>query len=171
MSWKTWLAEMRTGMDINTEFKLFSHIGAGPLKFGMSPTQAKDLLGAADMVSASHLNQRVEHRAFMTLGYSNSGDGKLDHIGFGRQMVGVMYGDLVIFRKPYDQHHQHHVLRMLCAKDGAAHIFLGSVILFKLGFNLTGFQDKEEDDLAFAMFPKGEKDYLLHNPKTELFHF
>jgi hypothetical protein len=171
MPWKTWLTKMRIEMNINTEFELFPYIGAGSLKFGMSPGQVENLLGAADIVSASHLNQRVEHRAFITLGYSKDKDTKLDHIGFGRQMISVRYGDLKIFHEPYDPHHQHHVLRMLCAEDGAAHIFLGSIILFNFGFYLTGFQDEEEDDLAFTMFPKGAKDYLRHNPKTKLFRF
>lgn len=68
-------------------------------------------------------------------------------------------------------HHQHHVLRTLCADDGDPRLFLGAVVLFKFGFYLTGFQDEEEDDLAFALFPKGGKDRLLHNPKTKPFQF
>jgi hypothetical protein len=151
---------MRTEMDTNTEFELFPYVGAGPLKFGMLSTQVEKILGIAEE-SINHRGQRVEHRGFLTLGYSKGGDCKLNHIGFGRQMVGVRYGALKIFSEPYDMRHQHHVLRALCAEDGAPRFSLGFVILFNLGFAMTGFQDKEEDDLTFVAFPKGGWDFVL----------
>jgi hypothetical protein len=158
-------------MDASTEFELFPCAGAGLLKFGMSPAQVERILGVPDKCRITHSGCREENRGLMTVGYSKGDDCKLDHIGFSHDMVGVRYGDLKIFREPYDKNYQHHVLRTLCAEDGSPRFRLGFVILFNLGFALTGFQDDDNNDLAFAMFPKGGWDDVLSNPKTKLFQF
>jgi hypothetical protein len=36
---------MKVEMDANTDFKLFPYVGAGQLKFGMSPDQVERILG------------------------------------------------------------------------------------------------------------------------------
>jgi hypothetical protein len=162
---------MKAEMDANTQFELFPCIGAGPLKFGMSPDQVERILGAPESHRLDDDGDREERWGGGVVGYSKGDGYKLNHIGFSRRMVGVRYGDLKIFSEPYDMHHQHHVLRTLCAEDGEPRFRLGFVILFNLGFAMTGFQDEEEDDLAFAMFPKGGWDDVLHNPKTKPFKF
>jgi hypothetical protein len=171
MSWQAWLTKMRIEMDTNTEFELFPYVGVGPLKFGMSPAQVERLLGAPDKYCLDDDGDREEHRGYTTIGYSKNGDYKLNHIGFDREMVGLRYGDLKIFSEPYDMLQQHHVLRTLCAEDGAPRFSLGFVILFNLGFAMTGFQDKEEDDLTFVAFPKGGWDFVLDYPETKPFKF
>jgi hypothetical protein len=158
-------------MNTNTEFELFPYVGAGPLKFGMSPTQVEKLLGEPDKHRLTHKGNREDHWGSLVVGYSKDDGYKMNHIGFFRDMVGVRYGDLKIFREPYDMRYQHHVLRTLCAEDGKPLLSYGFVVLLNLGFALTGFQDEEEDDLAFAMFPKGGWDDVLDDPDTKPFKF
>lgn len=147
-------------MDVNTEFELFPYVGAGPLTFGMSPAQVEGSLGAPESAGLNHLGQRVEHRSLMTLGYSAGDDGELNHIGFGRQMTNVRYGNLKIFGGQNGQ-----VLQALCAEDGHPYVYLGFIVLLNLGFALTGFHDNDEDQLAVTLFPKGAWDNRLHKMK------
>jgi hypothetical protein len=147
-------------MDDESEVELFPYIGAGPLKFGMSPPEVSGALGTPESMDRNHLGQRVEHRSFITLGYSQSTDGTLNHIGFARQMTGVRYRKLKIFDGQNQQ-----VLRVLAAEDGNPLIYLGFAILPNLGFALTGFHDNDESQLAIILFPKGAWDARLPKAK------
>ncbi len=147
-------------MDVTSDFELFPYVGAGPLTFGMSPGQVAHALGAPDSAGVNHLGQRVEHRSFMTVGYTASVDGELNHIGFGGQMTGVRHSDLKVFDSQHGQ-----VLRALCVEDGNPYVYLGFIVLLNLGFALTGFHDNDEDQLAITLFPKGAWDGRLHKLK------
>ena len=147
-------------MDADTELALFPYIGADPLKFGMSPAEVEGVLGTLESSDKNHMGQRVEHRSFMTLGYSQATNGALNHIGFGRQMTGIRYGQLKIF----DGQCQH-ILRVLASEDGNPLIYLGFAILPNLGFALTGFHDNDESQLAITLFRNGAWDARLPKAK------
>jgi hypothetical protein len=152
-------------MDVMTEFELFPYIGAGLLTFGMSPKEVESLLGPPSVVKLNDNNNRVEFRLFLNLTYSSGGGDRLNHIGFGRQMVGVKYRDLAIFRDPAER-----VLQRLVTEDGNPYFFLGIVVLLNLGMTLTGFQDDDDDDSdkAMTVFPKGSWDKWI--PEMKPFH-
>lgn len=147
---------MRGEMKEDFDFEIFPYVGAGPITFGMSPERVESILGLPELVERNHLNQRVEHRAFMNVGYSNDGGLALNHIGFGRQMIGVRYGDLKIFVDDVDL-----VVQALCTDDGAPGVYLGFLVLANLGLALTGFHDNDRSQLAITLFPKGAWDNRL----------
>lgn len=147
-------------MHMDTDFELLPYVGAGPITFGMSPSQVESALGIPEEVGINHLGQRVEHRSFMNVGYEAGDDGRLTHIGFGRQMSRVRYGNVMLFSEPVSR-----VLQSVCSEDGAPYVYLGFVVLLKLGFTLTGFHDNDRSQLAVALFPKGGWDSRLHRLK------
>jgi hypothetical protein len=148
-------------MDVNTEFELIPYSGIITVTFGMSPAQVASALGAPDDVAQNHLGQRVEYRSFMNIGYSAE-DTLVNHIGFGRQMVGVKYKGAKIFVGSTLA-----TLQTLIAEDGSPYIYLGFIVLMKLGFTLTGFHDNDRSQLALTMFPRGAWDARI--PKLKPF--
>ncbi len=148
-------------MDVNAEFELIPYSGIISVTFGMSPAQVESALGAPDSTTQSHLGQRVEYRSFMNIAYSST-DELVNHIGFGRQMVGVKYKGLKIFDDSTLA-----TLQALIAEDGSPYTYLGFIVLMKLGFTLTGFHDNDRSQLAITMFPRGAWDARI--PKLKQF--
>ena len=86
-------------MNINTDFEIFPYSGASLLSFGMKIQDVENLIGPPDNISKNHLNQRVEFRSFMNVGYTAQDPASLNHIGFGRQMIGVRYRNIMLLKE------------------------------------------------------------------------
>jgi len=143
-------------------FELVPYIGAGKIRFGMTPQEIEKIYGAADSVTFDHLKQRVEFRSFMNLGYSPGSAGTVSHIGFGRQMENIQFNDNNLFLDDESV-----ILEKLVAQDGNPFTCLGFVVLLNLGTTLTGFHDQNVSQKALAMFPRGAWDKWL--PKLKPF--
>ena len=137
-------------MNINTDFEIFPYSGAGLLSFGMKIQDVENLIGPPDNISKNHLNQRVEFRSFMNVGYTAQDPASLNHIGFGRQMIGVRYRNIMLLKE-----NESTVLKKLYDEDSQAFIYLGFVIFINLGITLTGFHDEDVNQKAVAVFPHG----------------
>ena len=140
-------------MDESTNFDIVPLIGANPLAFGMPVWEVDRILGPADSVSTNHSGQRVEHRSFMSVGYSAGEPHLLEHIGFGRQMIGVKLSGVSLFKVAEEE-----ALRMLGMLDGRAYGYMGVVAFLRLGIALTGFHDKDSSQKAITLFPEGAWD-------------
>lgn len=142
-------------MKANEKFAILPYQGAGSIRFGMSPSEIKGLIGAPDQVSTNHLKQRVEFRSFMNVAYTPSMDqhSVLTHIGFGRQMEMVLIEDVNLFKDdPIG------VLNRLMLVDSRPMTYLGFVVFFELGIALTGFHDNDVSQKAVTVFEKGAWD-------------
>lgn len=99
-------------MNESTEFEITPYCGAGPLCFGMTVEDVARQIGPPDVVNLNHLGQRTEFRSYMNVAYQASREVSLSHIGFGRQMIGVKYKGLALFKEPTTE-----VLRALAKED------------------------------------------------------
>jgi len=140
-------------MDAKTDFELKPYVGAGDIAFGMTPNDVEFSIGKPDDISVNHLNQRVEFRSFMNLGYSTDEEQNLIHIGFGRQMEGVRFKDIFIFIESDKV-----VLQKLIDEDPQPFLYLGFVVFLKLGIALTGFHDNDISQKAVTQFVRGAWD-------------
>ncbi|WBS04787.1 hypothetical protein OU994_11160 [Pseudoduganella sp. SL102] len=140
-------------MKHNEPFEIVPYIGAGRVRFRMSPQEVEKIYGVADSVTLNHLKQRVEFRSNMKVGYAADLSEGLTHIGFGRQMEGVEFRGLKIFLDDSEV-----VLDKLIQEDGDPYIYLGFVVLLKIGITMTGFHDDDISQKALTLFPQGSWD-------------
>ena len=140
-------------MDEKEPFELLPYAGAGKIRFGMTPQEVETIYGVADSTSVNHLKQRVEFRSFMNVAYSSGTGAGVSHIGFGRQMEGVRFNNVNLFLDDEDL-----ALNKMIGEDGNPFIYLGFIVLLKLGITLTGFHDKDIAQKAVALFPPGAWD-------------
>ena len=134
----------------NTEFEVYPYVGCGPLRFGMTPDEVAKAIGPPEQVLLNHLKDRVETRAFLNLGFSSRSFPTLNHIGFGRQMVGLSYERMRLFTEK-----EENVLKFLVGKDNEPYLYMGFLVFLKIGISLTGFHDKDISQKAAVVFPKG----------------
>ncbi len=146
-------------MTENDCLELTSYFGVNSAKFGMSPAEIEGIFGVSDDISTDYLDQRVEFRSFMNVGYTH-GEEKANHFGFGRQMKGTKYDGIFLFTEDPKI-----VLRKLVAADGGPLLDLGFIIFLKLGLTLTGFHDNDESQKAVTLFERGTYDDSLAEMK------
>lgn len=139
-------------MNNSRKFQINPLVGTDLVVFGMSAQEVERALGPPDQVSKNALGSRVEFRAAMNVGYATAPQ-LVDHIGFGRQMEQVYFGELNVFAAPPAQ-----VLKALIAADPRPLTYLGFVVFLHLGIALTGFHDDDEFQKAATLFPKGAWD-------------
>lgn len=140
-------------MDEKEPFELLPYAGAGKIRFGMTPKEVETIYGVADSTSSNHLKQRVEFRSSMNVAYSSGATEGVSHIGFGRQMQDVRFKDVNLFFNNDDL-----ALKRMILEDGSPQIYLGFIVLLKLGITLTGFHDNDVAQKAVALFPPGAWD-------------
>lgn len=140
-------------MKRNEPFEILPYIGAGRVRFGMSSQEIEKIYGVADSSTMNHLKQRVEFRSHMNVGYGTELSEGVIHVGFGRQMEGVEYKGLNIFSDDSEV-----VLDTLIQEDGDPYIYLGFIVLFKIGITMMGFHDDDISQKAITLFPQGAWD-------------
>jgi hypothetical protein len=140
-------------MEISSELLIKPFQGVNSIKFGMSPEEVANILGASDTVSENHLKQRIEFRSFANFAYSSEEPRILCHIGFGRQMSRVIFDNINFFEDDSNS-----VLRRLIIKDSAPMLYLGFLVFIKLGISLTGFHDQDISQKALSLFEEGAWD-------------
>jgi hypothetical protein len=89
-------------MNTNESFEVIPLVGAGSIKFGMTPEQVENFIGVADTSIVNEQNELVEFRSFMNITYTKAPQNGVCHIGFGRQMEVVIYGGTPVFRENPD---------------------------------------------------------------------
>jgi len=144
--------------DMVNNFEILSHVGVGPLRFGMTPAEVAAQLGAPEISRRNMLKKLSESRGWIATMYEKDTD-RLTEVGFSRFFENLTYSGLNIFKDPGQA-----VLKRLCDEDGKPYQTLGFIVLLNLGVTLTGFHDGNEDQKACTVFAKGtwgiEKDEL-----------
>ena len=102
--------------------------------------------------------ERIEFRSFMNVAYDDLL--KVNHIGFGRQMLNVQFEGLNIFKEEPML-----VLKNLSLKDGKPYFYLGSVVFLNLGISTTGFYEDDISKKAISLFKKGAWDKRISKMK------
>jgi hypothetical protein len=138
----------------SNEFEIIPFIGVGNPRFGMTPEEAANILGAPSHVR-DHDGRRVEFRfGHHDLVISYDKDGAIFHFGFGRRdMKYLSFKGIKFFQDP-----EFDVLAALMNEDDSPYESVGIVAFPKLGLWLTGFHDEDIDEKAVSIFRKGHLD-------------
>jgi hypothetical protein len=120
-----------------------SYVGVGPLRFGMSPSEASDHLGQPPTVTTNRLSESVHRYPTIFLTFDGEGLAEVSILPEGnprvRSLDPLTLGGLVA----------------LAAEDGAAQEVVGCVVLLNLGIAVTGVHDEEPGQLSVTAFRRG----------------
>lgn len=136
------------------DWTIYPNVGLGPLRFGMSPEQARTAapwLGVPHHVDQEFDGSVREARGveLPSIGYAG---GRLIDVDCSAHVAGVTFEGVDVFATE-----PAHVLRRLYALNGGALAGLGSVLFLKLGINTGGFFDL--DTGRFATLDPETKSY------------
>jgi hypothetical protein len=133
-------------------YEIESYVGAGVLRFGMSPAQVHELLGTPRFARSDPGRLREMYDMSPALTFTGTvQELKLVEIGFAKDAVA---GE------------RRAVIRTLCVDDPAPKEVVGTLVFPKLGISLTGFHTGREEGLAVTAFAPGRWDAQLAGSKS-----
>ena len=134
---------------MNQSFEIISYVGAKPLLFGMTQSQAEALVGPPEMTEDNFSGEtNAMYRSF-GIRYSKQ-DQKLVEVGFSKTATVTIRGINVFSQK--------NAFRDLVRQDSCPYESYGFIILLDLGITLTGFHDNDPNQLAITAFARGRWD-------------
>ena len=132
-------------------FEVIPFVGAGPLRFGMNPTEVHQILGMPRRSSFSRRSELDEDYAGISIGYSRDAE-RLVEIGFVIP-TSVRFNGSSLFA-------EQNVVEMLASLDTAPVEGLGFIVFPHLGIALADFFSEQESDRAITVFAHGRWDDL-----------
>jgi hypothetical protein len=117
--------------------------GVGPIRFGMSPTEAVEHLGQPPAISTNRSSETVQRYPTMLLTYDAEGLAEVGLFPESEARLGSV--------NPLDREG----FASLVAQDGAAQEVLGFIVLLNLGITVTGVHDHDRHQRAVTAFRKG----------------
>lgn len=132
-------------------FEIVSYVGAKPLLFGMTETQAQSVVGHPLKTSVNNLGERNSQYELFSVRYSPQ-NGTLVEVGFSSAAKVTIHG-LELFRQP-------EAFPKFLREDSCPYEYFGFVILLDLGITLTGFHDNDPHQRAITAFERGRWDHL-----------
>jgi hypothetical protein len=133
------------------KFEIVSYVGAKPLLFGMTEAQADRFVGQP-------LSKRLNFRGELDAQYEwcsirfDPQNGTLLEVGF-TSFAHVKVCGLDLSRDP-------DAFRKIIQQDSCPYELHGFVVLLDLGITLTGFHDRDPNQLAVTAFTRGRWDTL-----------
>lgn len=133
---------------MTTTFTLEPHVGALPIRFGMSQNEVSRVLGPPKRVTTNFLEEREEQWDSVFIRYSGSG--------------GVI--DLSLVPPATLHFHGNELLNapdpivVLLGSDPDPFEWVGSVIFLAIGVSLTGYHDGDHSERAITIFAPGRYD-------------
>lgn len=131
-------------------FEIICYVGAKPLLFGMTRSQAEVLVGPPEKTVDDLDGIDAMYKSFR-IHYSIQ-DQRLVEVGFSKTAVATIRGINVFDQK--------NAFRDLVRQDSYPYESYGFIILFDLGITLTGFHDNDPDQLTITAFARGRLDDL-----------
>jgi|JI6StandDraft_1071083.scaffolds.fasta_scaffold00459_21 hypothetical protein len=133
------------------KYEIVPLISVGPLKFGALIEEVELILGSATHVSKAPFNLGTcRDYGSISLGFDN--DNKLIHAGFGTDFEGTLeYSGIDLFQDA-------DALRKLIELDRSPKLWVGSVMLMKLGMQLGGYHTTADEGKTVSLFPAGRYD-------------
>jgi hypothetical protein len=130
-------------------------MGVGALRFGMSPAQVHEILGAPRFarIDPGHLREMYGGNPALTF---TGTDLRLVEIGFVKPATEVIFRGANLFAGEC-----HAVVNRLCSDDPDPKDVVGTLVFRKLGISLTGFHTGHKASLAVTAFAPGTWDTHL----------
>lgn len=127
-------------------FNILPFEGAGPVRFGMTPSEVHECIGEPSSVRTNRFGERDEEYFDVGAGYARS-DETLIELGFVSS-ASVTFRGIDLFR-------DRRALSMLVEADGAPVQGLGFIVFPALGIALADFFSDQECDRAITVFARG----------------
>jgi hypothetical protein len=128
------------------------YVGAGPILFGMSPEAAEHVLGQPLSKSSDSFGPPGEQIRFKDALLAFDTDGRLFQVGFDSEFSGtLLYEGIDILRDP-------RAMDFLIERDGNPYIWVGFIMLLKLGLRLGGYHEMADEGRTISMFARGRYD-------------
>jgi hypothetical protein len=138
-------------------YPIDSYVGAGALRFGMSPAQVHEILGTPRLARRDPGRLREMYGMSPALTFTGTDQElKLVEIGFAKEADEVTYRGMNLFAGE-----RRAVVRKLCDDDPDPREVAGALVFPKLGISLTGFHTGHEASLAVTAFAPGRWDTQL----------
>ena len=135
---------------MNQSFEIISYVGAKPLLFGMTQSQAEAIIGPPEgIITDDDLGETGASYDALNIQYSKQ-DRTLVEIGFSKTAKVTILGINPFIQK--------NGFRELLRHDSCPYESYGFIILLDLGITLTGFHDNDPNQLAITAFARGRWD-------------
>jgi hypothetical protein len=135
-------------MNLNFE----PYIGVPPLTFGMTITDAINLLGSPKSKEVNTFGPKGQELAFEEVRLAFDAEERLYQIGFDKSYEGnLLFNNIDILRHP-------EALKTLLEADGEPFIWVGFVMLMKLGIRLGGYHENADGGRTISIFNRGRYD-------------
>jgi hypothetical protein len=142
-------------------YEIESYVGAGALRFGMSPAQVHDILGNPRFTGSDPDRLREMYGMSPALTFTGTDkELKLVEIGFAKEAEDVTYRGANLFTGE-----RRATIRKLCDDDRDPREVVGTLVFPNLGISLTGFHTEHEGSLAVTAFAPGTWDAQLARSK------
>ena len=143
-------------------FEIVPYVGAGVLRFGMSPDRVHEILGTPRFARSDPGRLREMYGVSPALTFEGTDQElKLVEIGFSKEAVDVSYRGTNLFAGE-----RRAVVRRLCGDDPDPKEVVGTLVFPKLGISLTGFHTGHEESVAMTAFAPGRWDAQLAGSKS-----
>jgi len=132
--------------------KFEPYIGASPLNFGMSIIEAITILGEPRSRQTNTFGPEGQELTFNEMRLAFDADERLYQIGFDKSFLGsLLFDDIDILRHP-------DALKVLLQRDGDPYVWVGFVMLMKLGLRLGGYHVSADEGRTVSIFNRGRYD-------------
>lgn len=129
-------------------FVLSPHVGAIPIRFGMSQAEVASVVGTPERVKQTRLGEQEEQRAGVLVRYSKTGDGVVEITFLPTETL--LFNGLNLF--------QVDPIQALLLSDPAAFEWVGFIVFLSLGVAVTGYHDNDPSQRAITVSKRGRWD-------------
>lgn len=139
---------------MSNEFNIYSYVGVGDVRFGMSSAQVEHLLGPAVSRRKGFLGEITEYRrdGGLLATYAKDSDALVE-LGFSENILELQLDGKKLFAT-----NEPETFSDLVRADGRPYETVGFIVLLELGITLTGFHNNSKAKKAVTVFVKGRWD-------------
>jgi hypothetical protein len=130
-------------------FTLEPYVGATPVRFGMTASEVKQVLGPPSQVSSNYLGEQEESRDGVKIRYSKE-DQTVVELSF-LPTVNLIFDSKNLFQ-------QTDPIRIIVGFDPDPYEWVGFVIFLALGVTITGYHDSDLAQRSITVFSRGRWD-------------
>lgn len=128
------------------------YLGAAPLRFGISISDACAILGEPNFVQVNTAGPEGRELAFDDMRLAFDAHDRLYQIGLDRSFNGtLLYNGIDILRDS-------DALKLLSEIDEKPHAWVGFIMLMKLGLKLGGYHEEADEGRTVSLFNRGRYD-------------
>lgn len=131
------------------------YVGVPPLTFGITLIEVINLLGEPSSKEINTFGPKGQELVFSDMRLAFDADEHLYQIGLDEGYSGsLLFEDIDILKHP-------EALKILSEIDGEPYLWVGFIMLMKLGLRLGGYHDSADGGRTISIFNRGRYDSKL----------